>query len=157
MHRMGSKGAKMPNFDDFKASIIANKDVLEKLRDKQIEDITINEIDSIIEELSVVCFSIRGSNSKSHLVSGSKTLAHILPNLVCPMDRQYTYNFFETRSTDTEKDIFKCVMRAMWDFYQNLNNLEIVRSLKGQTFNENYPKIFDNLIIEYVKHKLFKE
>lgn len=157
MHRMGPTGAKMPNFDEFKESIIAHKDKLEELRGKRIEYITRNEIDSIIESLSIICFSIKGSTSNSHLVSGSKTLAHILPNLVCPMDRQYTLRFFKFRSKDTENDIFKFVMRSMWDFYQNSNNVKSVQSLLGQTFNENYPKIFDNLIIEYVKDKLPNE
>jgi hypothetical protein len=157
MHRMGSKGAKMPNFDDFKESIIANKEALDKLRDKRIEDVTTNEIDSIIKELSIICFKINGSLSKSHLVSGSKTLAHILPNLVCPMDRQYTYRFFEAIAKDTEENIFQYVMRTMWDFYQNSNNIESVKPLLGQDFNENYPKIFDNLIIAYVHKNLPKE
>lgn len=157
MHRMGLTGAKMPNYDEFKESIVAHKDKLEELRGKRIEYITRNEIDSIIESLSIICFSIKGSTSQSHLVSGSKTLAHILPNLVCPMDRQYTLRFFKFRSKDTENDIFKFVMRSMWDFYQNSNNVKSVQSLLGQTFNENYPKIFDNLIIEYVKDKLPNE
>ena len=156
MHRMGPTGTKMPNFDEFKESIIAHKDKLEELRGKRIEYITGNEIDSIIENLNVICFSIKGSTSKSHLVSGSKTLAHILPNLVCPMDRQYTYRFFEVNNKDTENDIFKYVMLSMWDFYQNCNNVKSVQSLLGQTFNENYPKIFDNLIIEYVKTNMSK-
>lgn len=157
MHRMGKGGAKMPNYDEFKESIVVHKDTFEELRGKRIEYITGNEIDSIIESLNVICFSIKGSTSKSHLVSSSKTLAHILPNLVCPMDRQYTLRFFKFRSKDTENDIFKFVMRSMWDFYQNSNNLKSVQSLLGQTFNENYPKIFDNLIIEYVKDKLPNE
>jgi hypothetical protein len=67
------------------------------------------------------------------------------------MDRQYTYRFFEVNNKDTENDIFKYIMRSMWDYYQNSNNIKSVQSLLGQTFNENYPKIFDNLIIEYVK------
>ena len=152
MHRMGPGGAKMPNYDDFKGSIIAHKEALEKLRDKRIEDITIDEIDSIIEELSIICFSIKGTNSKSHLVSGSKTLAHILPNIVCPIDRQYTCQFFGiTPNSKNEQTIFKDVIRQMWEFYQNLHHIKLLKPILGQPFNESYPKIFDNLIIEYQK------
>ena len=39
---------------------------------------------------------------------------------------------------------------------ENSNNIKSVQSLLGQTFNENYPKIFDNLIIEYVKANMSK-
>lgn len=146
MHRMGPKGAKMPNFDDFKGSIIAHKEALEKLRDKRIEDITIDEIDSLI------CFSIKGTNSKSHLVSGSKTLAHILPNIVCPIDRQYTCQFFGTTpNSKNEQTIFKDVIRQMWEFYQNLHHIKLLKPILGQPFNESYPKNFDNLIIECQK------
>lgn len=152
MHRMGPKGAKMPNFDDFKGSIIAHKEALEKLHDKRIEDITIDEIDSLIDELSIICFSIKGNNSKSHLVSGSKTLAHILPNIVCPIDRQYTCQFFGiTPNSKNEQTIFKDVIRQMWEFYQNLHHIKLLKPILGLPFNESYPKIFDNLIIEYQK------
>ncbi|MBO5817450.1 MAG: hypothetical protein J6R26_05855 [Paludibacteraceae bacterium] len=151
MHRMGPTGAKMPNFEVFQKSILDQKATLIELQGKRIEEINADEIDSVIEKLCEICSSIAGSKSQSHLVSGSKTLAHILPNLVCPMDRQYTYRFFETKSKDTEIDIFKYVMCSMWKFYQNPIHVKSIKPLLGQTFNENFPKIFDNLIIEYIK------
>lgn len=154
MHRMGTKGAKMPDYDIFKSSIFDSKikKALEELKDKRIEDVTADEIDSIIEKLSKICFSVKGSDSKSHLVSGSKILAHILPNLVCPMDRQYTCKFFGVNlNSKNEQTFFKEVIHQMWKFYQDPNQIRLLKPILGKPFNMSFPKIFDNLIINYVK------
>lgn len=156
MHRMGQNGAKMPEYDVFKSSILDPKirKAIEELKEIRIENIATNEIDSIIKKLNDICFSIKGSISNSHLVSSSKILAHILPNLVCPIDRQYTCTFFGVYlNAKNEQAFFKEVMCTMWNFYQNSNNIQSVKSLLGKTFSENYPKIFDNLIIEYINHE----
>ena len=154
MHRMGPNGAKMPDYDIFKSSILDSKikKALEELKDKRIEDITADEIDSIIQKLSEICFSVKGSDSNSHLVSGSKILAHILPNLACPMDRQYTCTFFGVNlNRKNEQTIFKKVIRQMWEFYQDSNHIRLLKPILGKPFNMSFPKIFDNLIINYVK------
>ena len=154
MHRMGPNGAKMPDYDIFKSSILDSKikKALEELKDKRIEDITADEIDSIIQKLSEICFSVKGSDSNSHLVSGSKILAHILPNLACPMDRQYTCTFFGVNlNSKNEQTIFKEVIRQMWEFYQDSNHIRLLKPILGKPFNMSFPKIFDNLIINYVK------
>ena len=152
MHRMGPNGAKMLDYDIFKKSIWDNRQPLEELKDKRIEDITADEIDSIIEKLSEICISVKGSSSKSHLVSGSKILAHILPNLVCPMDRQYTCKFFGVNlNSKNEQTFFKEVIHQMWKFYQDPNQIRLLKPILGKPFNMSFPKIFDNLIINYVK------
>lgn len=37
---------------------------------------------------------IKVSTSRTQIVAGSKFLHHVLPDLVPPIDRQYTFNFF---------------------------------------------------------------
>jgi len=37
---------------------------------------------------------LRASTSASRLVSGSKTLHHVLPDLMPPIDREYTFKLF---------------------------------------------------------------
>lgn len=36
----------------------------------------------------------RVSTSRTQIVAGSKMLHHLLPDLIPPIDRQYTFNFF---------------------------------------------------------------
>ena len=151
MHRMGARGAKMPDYETFKESILSQKEKLDNLRYKSIENIKQGEEIAIIKTLSDICFSIKGTTSKSYIVSSSKTLAHILPNLVCPIDRQYTCQFFEVSNKEPETKIFEEVIKTMWSFYQDPDRIQLLSPILGKPFNENYPKIFDNLIIEYVK------
>jgi hypothetical protein len=41
-----------------------------------------------------VISSIRASTSETQIVAGSKVLYHVLPDLIPPIDRQYTFRFF---------------------------------------------------------------
>lgn len=148
MHRMGNRGAKMPDYSFFKSSLLENKSDFENLRPLSIEQIKEGRIESIIEKLTYLCFSIKATTSSTRLVSGSKTLAHILPNLVCPIDREYTCRFFKFYlNSNNEQTIFKKVIREMWSFYQDSSHIQKLEPILGKPFNENYPKIYDNLII----------
>jgi hypothetical protein len=42
---------------------------------------------------------IKVSTSSTQIVAGSKFLHHLLPDLVPPIDRQYTFSFFAGRKT----------------------------------------------------------
>ena len=159
MHRMGKMGAKMPDFDIFKNSILAAKKELIIWKELNIKQIGEKEFHKLLPNLTKVCFNITATTSNSRLVSSSKTLAHILPDLVCPMDREYTLMFFyESKSLTKKKEceVFGYVMQKMWDFYHEPKT-SIIKCEKSKSFCESYPKIFDNLIIAYKKEKQNKQ
>ena len=168
MHRMGKTKTKMNDFEIFRSSILQQKDRLTHFKDVKIEEIGSN-IDDIIEELKQICFSICTSASNSKIVGNSKTLAHILPDLIPPIDRQYTIRFFtnkpkcddniksfvETFSNfkgiEEEKVYFSHILNKTFDF---VNCIKKDANLKiDNRFNTSYPKIFDNFIIAYMKDK----
>ena len=164
MHRMGTKGAKMQEFDLFRKSIDDNKDAIIALKDmKSIQSLKSDYFfNEVLPMLTEICFKIDATKSKAKLVSSSKTLAHILPDLVPPIDRQYTLQFFyETKShpiNDNKhgEDVFKKVMTAMYNFYQNPENVKNATGYlndKGQKFCDSLPKIFDNIIVNYISKK----
>lgn len=153
MHRMGSKGAKMPEYKVFKESILSKEEKLRKWKNLRIETISQKDFDELLNNLTDVCFSIKASTSKSQIVSGSKTLAHILPNLVCPIDRQYTLNFFNLKpNSNNEQRIFQYVMKSMYEFFQCKDNMKKIKC-SSKPFFRSYPKIYDNLIIAFGKDK----
>jgi hypothetical protein len=41
-----------------------------------------------------VIAAIKVSTSRTQIVAGSKRLHHLLPDLILPIDRQYTFSFF---------------------------------------------------------------
>ncbi len=168
MHRMGDTSTKMVDFDVFKNSIINQKDILITLKDYKINDLNLDR-NVLIEQLKSICFSFQVSISNSKIVGNSKTLAHILPDLVPPIDRQYTIRFFtnEPRSAENTKGLFKNlsdfknideekkyfdhILIKTFDFVNHIFTDKNV--ILDGNFNTSYPKIFDNFIMTYVKRE----
>ena len=146
MHRLGEKGAEMPDYKCFKCSILRCKNDIEELKSKKIDKLS--EIESTIKDLQDLAFNkIRASETNSRLVSSTKVLAHILPDLVPPMDWNYTGNFFGfnyTDSYDKQSQIFRGVMYTLWQVYQNKEVCEKASKYSGISL----PKLFDNAIIQ---------
>ncbi|MEZ5003062.1 MAG: hypothetical protein R2730_08485 [Chitinophagales bacterium] len=168
MHRMGKTKTKMVDFHVFRDSILSQKKSIYELMNSRIENLNNNK-ESIFKELRKICFSIKVSVSDSKIVGNSKALAHILPNLVPPIDRQYTIRFFTQEGTnfvngngklkavtnfkniEDEKEIFLIILDKTCDFTCHIIKNEDVRVDK--IFNTSYPKIFDNFIISYIRRE----
>jgi hypothetical protein len=166
MHRMGLTSTKMVDFNCFKNSILKQKSTLLELKDIKIESCNINIVE-LIEQLKGICFSFHVSHSNSKIVGNSKALAHILPNLVPPIDRQHTVRFFshediskgnykglyrnlaDFKNLDEEKKYFNHILNKTFDFVNLISRDKNI--ILDSEFNTSYPKIFDNFIILHVK------
>ncbi len=170
MHKMGDPTktkAKMVDFIDFKNSIIIHKDDFKKLRNYRIDACTVDEYNKYINELEKAYFNLKVSISNATIVANSKVLAHILPNLIPPIDRQYTIRFFtqDNKEFFTKTGYYKqvnipknskeqfsdfrsycCKIKRMFDYSNHK-----VLSIDKETFNTSYPKIMDNLIVAFIK------
>ena len=159
MHRMGPKGAKMPDFEKFKNSIQAHEQFFNKVKSKTIDNICHEEFEEILDKLKTICFGrehIQATTSDSKLVSSTKTLAHILPDLVPPIDRQYTLKFFygtknrQINNDDSGRKVFEDVMMYMYKVYSKNSQFEkLATDIKSaeKDFCGSLPKIFDNVVI----------
>lgn len=159
MHRMGKTNTKMVSFVDFKLSIESIKEELVKLKSLRLEDIKADR--SIFFELvQDLCFSLKVSKSNSKVVGNSKALAHILPDLVPPVDRQYSIRFFAERLTDfkddfEEKEFYRHILNKCFELVQILKDDSMI--IINETFNTSLPKIFDNLLMIALKETENKE
>ena len=151
MHRLSKTGPKLPDFKHFKCHILHCKNELNKLKDVRIEDVPEGQKDSLFSELKELVFNkIHASETNSQIVASTKTLAHILPDLIPPMDREYTAKFFGINidTNQGKETLFLVVMATMWRIYQT----DEVRK-KALAYNKNHPfvslpKLFDNAIIQ---------
>ncbi len=166
MHRLGKKGAEMPDYKCFRCSILNCKEKLEELRGESIREIAKMEkgykekMDTIIDKLEDLVFNeIFASKTDSHLVSSTKTLAHILPDLVPPMDRSYTKKHFgkSMQNTNQQKKMFRFVMNALWSVYQDKEVRKIALAYCQKHPSVSLPKLFDNAIIQIIKEKEKRE
>jgi hypothetical protein len=89
MHRMGPGGSKMREFDEFHGSLRIVWPIALQLRDKVPSALN----DSDWSTLREVFCRIRCMASDTSLVGNSKVMAHLLPNLIPPIDREYTLKF----------------------------------------------------------------
>jgi len=170
MHRMGdpkTTQTKLHEFKEFKASIICSKSVLRELTEIEYTDIDENDYLSLIQGLKGVYSKLMVSISNATIVGHSKTLAHILPNLIPPIDRQHTIRFFTQDKSeffyrngkyrlvqvpnglDAQFDLFAEICLKMKKLFEQADRKMF--TLNPDTFNTSYPKIMDNLIMAFVK------
>ena len=153
MHRMGETKTKMVEFLDFKKSIDSVAPVLKELQFLKLEQFASEPTDifSIVKE---ICFKLRVSVSNSKIVGNSKALAHIIPNLVPPIDRQYSIRFFvqtlsNFKDIEEEQKFYAYIIKRCYEFIQIIKDDS--RVVIDKQFNSSFPKVFDNLLMLYLK------
>jgi hypothetical protein len=99
MHRMGEGNTKLTDFDIFKNSIQSERENIEKLQIYEIDSIPIVHETQIISSIYQIISRLKVGIAETKIVAGSKTLHHILPNLVPPIDGEYTMKFFYNNRT----------------------------------------------------------
>lgn len=148
--QVGPKGAKMVEFNEFKNSILENKAALAKLSNYKLHTLNENQKENIRQDLLNIFLNLRVMKSKLRLVGNSKALHHLLPDLVPPVDRQYTIRFFGNRSISRKNEgfIFLEIFDKFWLICKRLN-LSEKDYINGKEFTTSIPKLIDNAIIGY--------
>lgn len=151
MHRMGAQAAKVPAFDIFARALCACESQIENLWHRDITELAADKVDEVGEQLWEIIARLRSSTSGSRLVSGSKTLHHVLPALMPPIDREYTFRFFtgQTMLSRSEEASFL----AWWPLLCEVGRrcAQDVRAATGraQVMATSPSKVIDNAIIGF--------
>jgi len=161
---MNGRGAKLSDIKIFKESIRKNKSNIIKLKTYCLEKLgndvekVFDILEDLFENLDLVGKSWTGKKIKSKLVTFSKTLHFLLPELIVPIDRRYTLDFFySNKIVPTDNDLKKNNQKQMKIFRElHLSFYEIakiyeLKQYEDNKWNLNIPKIIDNSIIGYSK------
>lgn len=145
---MNSRGAKLAEIDDFKDTIRKRKEGINSLKGYRIEKLDKQKIEEILEVLQNLFDRLNLVKTESPLVTFSKTLHFLLPELIVPIDRKYTMTFFynsQIPKREKQFKVFSELFEKFWEISQrhNLNNY------LNNTWNRTIPKIIDNMIIGY--------
>ena len=162
MHRMGNPKkmkTKLKVFSEFRKSIKAQEEKLWRLRKYDITKIGDNQLEKIINnEVKDIFFKLIVSEANSKLIAHAKTIHHLLPKLVPPMDHTYTMGFFSKsvpKNEEKQYELFSKIIVEMHFLAKELakrKKFSKLRNLKKDgDFNTSYTKIIDNLIISWVK------
>lgn len=157
MHRMGRGGSKMREFADFNASMTAVWDIVIALRQATPESMD----EAGWRDLRRVFVGIRCMATGTSLVGNSKVLAHALPRLVPPVDREYTMNFLFGSAyidNDIERE-WEILQKILCEFFYPVARDRRLQSKLQHWLQSShlYPwdtsplKIVDNLVIGFSK------
>ena len=144
---MNQRRAKLVNFEIFMKSLIDNAEKIKSLSGNSILNFDdkhiIGTLSNLFKELVLV-------ETKSILVTFSKTLHFFLPDLIVPIDRKYTIDFFKIYGNklineDVQLSLFISLHEAFSKFAKQYNLISYVE--KSSDWNLSIPKIIDNLII----------
>ena len=157
MHRMGKGGSKMLPFDVFEKSVSAVRPKLAKVR--KISPSAMQESDwALLEE---VFRTIKVMQSNTSIVGNSKVMAHLMPNAIAPVDREYTLKFLFgngniTNDLDKEWLLFRKIHEEF--FYPIVSDARFANQAGKWIANQaKWPwdtselKVVDNLVIGAMK------
>lgn len=153
MHRMGKQAAKVGGFHEMVMSFRAQASTIAELWDLHISTVRTGDVEALAEKLWSVLGSLNVSTSATRIVAGSKALHHVLPDLVPPIDRQYTFQFFTGQKAVNSGD-----ERAFLEWFPYL--AEIGRRaasdisdavLRGGFMATGPAKVIDNAIIGFMQ------
>jgi len=140
---MNSRGAKMKYFTDFKNSIVKNKMYFFEIENHNTNILNI-ELGFILNIIKVLYQNLDIMYTKARLVSTSKLLHFMFPDLMMPMDRRNTLKYFfgnETESLKRFLEIFE------FSYYFSKENIQWDDIIGKTNWNTTIPKIIDNAII----------
>jgi hypothetical protein len=151
---VGRRASRLISDSDFAAALRTAAPRLDELESLTIDDAnlpasTAGQLWLVIESLGVV-------TNKAKLVAGTKTLHHLLPDLVPPMDRAWTGTFFrfhlpEWQDAASQQRIFGLAYNHFAAIARLVHPGEYVT---GAGWRTSRTKILDNALIGFCKAEL---
>ena len=157
LHRMGPGSAKLAELDTIKESFRKLKDQISKLQCFKITRIQNSDITSVTSDLWEVLANTRVSVSQTKIVANCKALHHIIPDLMPPIDREYTLRFFYNHTTLNQGD--EVAFKEIYPYFHKIASAceDKIISHIGVGMNTSQTKVIDNAIVGFVLMELKKK
>jgi hypothetical protein len=94
MHRMGPRGAKLVEFSKFVRGFKSMRERIRQIETLALKNVASTDLDRVRDQVWEIISNLAVGVGETRIVSGSKALHHVLPELVPPIDREYTLRFF---------------------------------------------------------------
>jgi DNA-binding GntR family transcriptional regulator len=154
MQRMGPQAAKVDDFTRITTALRQTTAALETLWPRRITALQPDEADGVAATAWSIVDHLKVSTSRTQIVAGSKFVHHLLPDLIPPIDRQYTFMFF-TGQKNVPGD-----RRAFLTWYPRLAEIgtrcrqPIQDAIRRQGFMATgEAKIIDNAIMGFMQQR----
>ncbi len=154
MHRMGAQAAKVADFAQISAALRQEEPALQQLWPLRITMLSPQSADHVAATAWDIIAHVKVSTSRTQIVAGSKMLHHLLPDLIPPIDRQYTFSFF------TGQKMVASDRAAFLDWYPQLAAIAvrcqqpIYDAIKrGGFMATGEAKVIDNAIMGFMQQR----
>lgn len=114
---------------------------LEELKLADSNDATRDKVWQLIQEIDIV-------DNKARLVALTKTLHHLLPDLVVPIDRAYTGAFFGWQPAQFQFDQRK-IFEIAWAAFKSVAQATDPERFVGDRWRTSSTKIIDNAVVGF--------
>lgn len=149
---MNSRGARMKYFDEFKSSILQNRERFIQLSSCRLESLSDGAFGEAKMRIGQIYDNMHVMLSGGRLVSNSKVMHFILPDLVMPMDRQNTLTYFFGNTNESEGNFLK-----IFGYSHEIAKKVDLSQFLDEEWNLSAPKVIDNAIISRVSAKYNKQ
>jgi len=154
LHRMGVGYTKLTEIDGIKNSFLKNEKSIEKIQMLSIEELKVEEIDRVADDIWSIIEHLKVGIGATKIVAGSKALHHLLPNLVPPIDGEYTLKFFYGSRGTALNQGDEIVFKEIYPFFFQIASSckkNIKRGIENGLMATSKTKILDNAIVGYIK------
>jgi|HubBroStandDraft_6_1064221.scaffolds.fasta_scaffold01128_5 hypothetical protein len=157
MHRMGPGNTKIVDFPVFVESVRSLQQPILELSSHTLLGLKPDDVESVSKQLWAVIAELKIGPGSTKIVAGSKVLHHLLPELVPPIDRQYTIRFFFHHKSMNQGD--QIAFREMYPRFCEIANRcsEKIGVRLGRGMNTSTSKVIDNAIVGFVLTRLKPE
>jgi hypothetical protein len=152
MHRMGKTNAKLAEFNQMRDSLRAQCGKIAGLQHLRLLDLACESVQSTANKLWQIIDNLQIGIGQVKIVAGSKALHHILPDLIPPIDRQYTLQFIYSNKhiNRSEASLFQEIYTVFYQIAAGAKD-SIRRAVKvGGGMNTSPTKVIDTAIVGYV-------
>ena len=151
----GKPGGSLHDLADFQKSLRKHAGCIESLAKLKLETLKATDCE-LVKTISCLFDKLELVRTKSPLVTFSKTMHFLLPNLFMPIDRWYTLRFFYGYAPSNQKACCLEVFEQFREFaHAHSEVLRVQVDLKSR-WNRSVPKVIDNVIIGYMSNNGMK-
>ena len=154
MHRMGKGNTKLRDLRVIKESIRSQKPAIAALEGISLVELPTSMLGQVCRDLWSLLSKLTISIADAQIVANSKVLHHLLPRLLPPIDRTYTFNFFYNRNMLSVPE--ETAFAEMYTRFHRLAvaNKQAIAALVGKGWNTSETKVIDNAIVGFVIERL---
>ena len=154
LHRMGASDTKLVDFRVMVDSFRRLEQQIRNLSPLTIWQLDSEQADGVSKTIWDVISGLSVGTGKTRIVAGSKALHHVLPELVPPVDREYTIHFFFHSKNLYQGD--RVAFLEMFPYFWRIaaRCRERIEARIGRGMNTSPTKVIDNAIVGFVRAHL---